>query len=166
MCSSDLEAGEELGALRCGELRVRPAFGFGGSEGEASSNSLDETVSAELLIEIGSQDSIHIIASSDEAALTMIAEFQQIRTQAALIQTPESGAESAIDLQIQFPTETPARTNRFANLSVRDTIEFGRYEQDNDLTNGSEPIVWQVLEVSDESAMMITRYGLDKKRLS
>ena len=140
--------------------------GSGGSEGEASSNSLDETVSAELLIEIGSQDSIHIIASSDEAALTMIAEFQQIRTQAALIQTPESGAESAIDLQIQFPTETPARTNRFANLSVRDTIEFGRYEQDNDLTNGSEPIVWQVLEVSDESAMMITRYGLDKKRLS
>ena len=128
--------------------------GSGGSEGEASSNSLDETVSAELLIEIGSQDSIHIIASSDEAALTMIAEFQQIRTQAALIQTPESGAESAIDLQIQFPTETPARTNRFANLSVRDTIEFGRYEQDNDLTNGSEPIVWQVLEVSDESANM------------
>ena len=42
----------------------------------------------------------------------MIAEFQQIRTQAVLIQTPESGAESAIDLQIQFPTETPARTNR------------------------------------------------------
>ena len=58
--------------------------GSGGSEGEASSNSLDETASAELLIEIGSQDSIHIIASSDEAALTMIAEFQQIRTQAAL----------------------------------------------------------------------------------
>ena len=137
--------------------------GSGRAESEVSSNSLDETASAELLIEIGSQDSIHIIASSDEAALTMIAEFQQIRTQAALIQTPESGAESAIDLQIQFPTETPARTNRFANLSVRDTIEFGRYEQDNDLTNGSEPIVWQVLEVSDESAMMITRYGLDKK---
>ena len=137
--------------------------GSGRSESGVSSNSLDETASAELLIEIGSQDSIHIIASSDEAALTMIAEFQQIRTQAALIQTPESGAESAIDLQIQFPTETPARTNRFANLSVRDTIEFGRYEQDNDLTNGSEPIVWQVLEVSDESAMMITRYGLDIK---
>ena len=89
MCSSDLTL----------------LAGFGGLEGEASSNSLDETVSAELLIEIGSQDSIHIIASSDEAALTMIAEFQQIRTQAALIQTPESGAESAIDLQIQFPND-------------------------------------------------------------
>ena len=81
--------------------------GSGRAESEVSSNSLDETASAELLIEIGSQDSIHIIASSDEAALTMIAEFQQIRTQAALIQTPEPGAESAIDLQIQFPTETP-----------------------------------------------------------
>ncbi len=40
---------------------------------------------------------------------------------------------------------------------------FGRYEQDNDLTNGKEPIEWLVLDVRDDKALLISRYGLNAK---
>ena len=39
--------------------------------------------------------------------------------------------------------------------------EFGSYEQDNDLTNGNEPIEWQILEVQDNKALLLSSYALD-----
>ena len=42
-----------------------------------------------------------------------------------------------------------------------DVIEFGHYEQDNNLTNGKEPIEWQVLDIKDEKILLISKYGLD-----
>ena len=47
------------------------------------------------------------------------------------------------------------------NLKVGEYITFGSYEQDNDLTNGKEPIEWLVLDVQDSRALLISRYGLD-----
>ncbi len=48
-----------------------------------------------------------------------------------------------------------------AQLSAGDVIEFGRYEQDNDLSNGPEPVEWQVLAAEDGRALLISRFGLD-----
>ena len=48
-----------------------------------------------------------------------------------------------------------------AQMSAGDVITFGRYEQDGDLSNGSEPVEWQVLEVKDGRALLISRYALD-----
>ena len=42
-------------------------------------------------------------------------------------------------------------------------VEFGHYEQDNNLENGSEPIEWIVLDVQDGKSLLISRYGLDCK---
>ena len=41
---------------------------------------------------------------------------------------------------------------------------FGSYEQDNDLTNGPEPIEWEVLAVQDNKALLVSKYALDMKR--
>lgn len=49
----------------------------------------------------------------------------------------------------------------FPGLNVGDVIEFGNYEQDNYFENGPEPIEWIVLEIADEKAMIISKYGLD-----
>lgn len=49
-------------------------------------------------------------------------------------------------------------------LVMADEIEyvtFGHYEQDNDLTNGKEPIEWRVLKEEDGEAMLLSRYALD-----
>ena len=46
---------------------------------------------------------------------------------------------------------------------VGDIVTFGRYEQDNDPSNGKEPIEWRVLEVDDASGrvLLLSLYGLD-----
>ncbi len=46
-------------------------------------------------------------------------------------------------------------------LKVGDHLFFGRYEQDNDQTNGKEPIEWIVLDVQDGKALLLSRYVLD-----
>ena len=42
-----------------------------------------------------------------------------------------------------------------------DLLDFGHYEQDNDLTDGFEPITWQVLDVQDGKAFLVSLYALD-----
>ena len=49
------------------------------------------------------------------------------------------------------------------NYEIGDIITFGTYEQDNNTSNGSEPIEWLVLEKEDEEMLVISKYGLDAK---
>ena len=42
-----------------------------------------------------------------------------------------------------------------------DTIELGHYEQDNDLSNGKEPIEWIVMAKKDGKAYLTSKYILD-----
>ncbi len=42
-------------------------------------------------------------------------------------------------------------------------VHFGSYEQDNNTENGAEPIEWLVLEKTDDSLLVISRYALDWK---
>ncbi len=58
-------------------------------------------------------------------------------------------------------TET---VDSYAPATFEETIVFGRYEQDNDLTNGSKPIEWLVLDKQDDRALVISRYALDCRR--
>ena len=44
-----------------------------------------------------------------------------------------------------------------------DYITFGTYEQDNDTSNGAEPIEWEVLDVKGGKALVISKYILDAK---
>ena len=89
------------------------------------------------------------IRMTKEAAAAGTAETERIRLTelSALAETPEATA-----------TES-----QFAKLRVGDTVEFGRYEQDNNFGNGPEAIEWEVLEIEDGSALIVSRYGLDAK---
>ena len=48
-------------------------------------------------------------------------------------------------------------------ILLSSTVTFGAYEQDNNLTNGKEPIEWLVLEKDEEKskALLLSRYALD-----
>ena len=48
-----------------------------------------------------------------------------------------------------------------AEVAVGDFVTFGRYEQDNDLENGPEPVEWRVLNVENGEALLVSRYSLD-----
>ncbi len=65
------------------------------------------------------------------------------------------------------PTATPTPTNTpkptAIPVKVGDIITFGRYEQDDNENNGSEPVEWQVLAVENDRALLISRYALESK---
>ena len=48
-----------------------------------------------------------------------------------------------------------------ADVKVGDHVFFGSYEQDNDLTDGKEPIEWRVLSTDVDGSLLISQYALD-----
>ena len=60
---------------------------------------------------------------------------------------------SALILILALPASAQVRSG--------DVITFGHYEQNNDLSDGPEPIEWLVLEEEDGSVLLLSRYGLD-----
>ena len=65
-----------------------------------------------------------------------------------------------------FPVDSDGPVRAAAipeNIVAGDVISFGSYEQDNDLTNGSESVEWQVLAVEDDRALLISKYALEAK---
>lgn len=64
-------------------------------------------------------------------------------------------------------TLTPTPTSTVVpvkGIAIGDYVTFGSYEQDNNLTNGQEPIEWLVLDVKDGKAFLLAKYGLDRHR--
>ena len=48
--------------------------------------------------------------------------------------------------------------------NVGDTIKFGKYEQDNNTSNGKEDIEWNVLAKEGDRVLLISKYALDCKQ--
>ena len=48
------------------------------------------------------------------------------------------------------------------NVSAGDIITFGSYEQDGNTANGKEPIEWEVLDVEEDSVLVVSHYVLDR----
>jgi len=64
------------------------------------------------------------------------------------------------------PTPKAAATPKpqasgFSGAQVGDIITFGAYEQDNNKSNGKEPIKWRVLDKENDRLLVISQYGLD-----
>ena len=54
--------------------------------------------------------------------------------------------------------------NTIKNLKIGDTFTFGKYEQDNNTSNGKEEIEWVVLDKDGLSILLISKFGLDCKQ--
>ena len=52
---------------------------------------------------------------------------------------------------------------KLKNPAVGDIVYFGKYEQDNDASNGAEDIEWIVLTKKEDSYLVISKYALDCK---
>lgn len=48
-----------------------------------------------------------------------------------------------------------------SNSSIGSIIEFGSYEQDNDMSDGKEKIEWRVIDKEGDRIMLISEYALD-----
>ena len=52
------------------------------------------------------------------------------------------------------------------NYSTGESITFGSYEQDGDLSNGNEPIEWIVLDSNDHGTLVLSYYALGYESFS
>ena len=59
--------------------------------------------------------------------------------------------------------EIPVAKARIALANEKEYITFGTYEQDNDLTNGTEPLEWVVVKKEEGRVLLSTRYAIDAK---
>ena len=59
-----------------------------------------------------------------------------------------------------------ASGNPFASARTGDILTFGRYEQDNNYYNGSEPIEWVVVETFPSCIKLVSRYALECMRFN
>ena len=65
----------------------------------------------------------------------------------------------------QINTELASRENTpTTKLSSQDVVVFGKYEQDNNYSNGPDDISWYVLKVGNGKALLISKYCLEAKQ--
>ena len=96
---------------------------------------------------------------NDMLTLTVDNDELTLKKESSAVNDPQKPVASLPTSPV--PTQIKADNRRIA--IVGDLINFGQYEQDGDLNNGPEPIVWQVLSVENNRALVISRYGLDRR---
>lgn len=72
-------------------------------------------------------------------------------------------ALAALALMLMLACCAGVAEENAAVLNVGDHFILGTYEQDNDLTNGQEPIEWRVLQIQDNELLAISVYALDSQ---
>ena len=91
----------------------------------------------------------------------------QAPTQRPTESTTQAPTQSPTESTTQAPTQSPTESTTQAapvkvpSANVGEYITFGKYEQDNDTSNGAEPIEWLVLDNQGDKMLVISRYGLD-----
>lgn len=85
-----------------------------------------------------------------ESVATNSAETIIVRETLLVTAPEESGKET-----------TPVESLLKVQLQIGDTVELGSYEQDNNLYNGTEQIEWEVLDIDDDKALLISKLALD-----
>jgi hypothetical protein len=77
-----------------------------------------------------------------------------------MIRVKEAKEESVTD-SVEVTNEISVNTGKFSDAGVGDTITFGRYEQDNNTSNGKEEIEWRVLAKEGNKILVISEKAID-----
>lgn len=84
--------------------------------------------------------------------------------EAEALLTAQKEAEALIESERKAQEAAEeAAWEEIKKAKVGDYVTFGSYEQDNNASNGGEPVEWLVLDKQDGRALVIGKYGLDTK---
>lgn len=80
----------------------------------------------------------------------------------------ETGINASTDNSVAEMTEEPdillvGGTGLQGDVVIGNVVTFGAYEQDNDFSNGLELIEWEVIDIQDGRALLLSRYALDNR---
>ncbi len=73
--------------------------------------------------------------------------------------TSSSDNKSSKESYVTSESDLPS----FPAVKVGEIIKFGKYEQDNNAENGQEEIEWQVLEVKEGKALVVSKFAIDNR---
>jgi hypothetical protein len=101
--------------------------------------------------------------SETEASTPIVTAAVETTAGAVQTETPTQYGETTTEEETLYKQRLSYLSDLRA-AKVGSFVKLGKYEQDNDLTNGAEDIEWLVLEKNDEKMLVISRYGLDCQR--
>ena len=130
-------------------------FTIGGCSKNESDTSLsissDTLLNNEINIEcLENNDSIDNIGNED---FNIDSDETDVNNTNSIIQDEEQNNKEDEENIVQREDVLPYENEGF--------IVFGAYEQDGDLTNGTEPIEWEILDSNENGTLLISRYILD-----
>ncbi len=113
-----------------------------------------------------------------QSSQSLVSQSQTSQSQAVQSQTPEAQPQGSQSQELQsqelqsqeshptgtqeaMPEQKDPAPAVIGVCQKGDLLSFGHYEQDNDTSNGTEPIVWMVLTVEGDRALLLSQYGLD-----
>ena len=105
---------------------------------------------------------------NDQSLTVNVYSFSYVNLYGSYVSNASSAVRPAMWIDVSSLTQAAEQpepeetaTVLLASAAVGDYVVFGSYEQDNDLTNGKEPIEWLVLDKQDDKILVISKYGLD-----
>lgn len=61
------------------------------------------------------------------------------------------------------PPAPPTKAASVAEAEIGQVVELGHYEQDNNIQNDEEPILWLIIHKEEDRALAVSLYGLDNR---
>lgn len=107
-----------------------------------------------LLEKIGENE---VIASSKYDRAIALIDAGDYETAYALL----DGLNYKDNVKLLNSIKPKIQKNMLSKAEVGEYVNFGSYEQDNNISNGKEDIEWLVLSKENNHILLITRYGLD-----
>ena len=101
------------------------------------------------------------VRNAIKASINTIVTSEKEKYSASVVD--EQNAKDTVSAEDVKNEKDTALDKALLNAKAGDVIKFGTYEQDNDLSNGAEPIEWQVVGTRDGHTLLLSKYALDCK---
>ncbi len=105
-------------------------------------------------------DSMSMLTPEETATPTLVTTILPTTGTSVSVSVP-TPTETPTETLTETPTLTPTSTATPSDVKVGETVAFGSYEQDNDTSNGAEPIEWIILGEQDGKTLLLSKYALD-----
>lgn len=139
-------------------INIRKTSVIQAAVGNGSFHSVEFTIADPEIASIRTDGIFCYVTGKEPGETILTATFylgEEIRTQMVKIRIVRS------DNPVDNPREAVEYNRKTRWKGYR--VYFGHYEQDNDYTNGPEPIVWRVLEVTKKSILLMSEECLEQR---
>lgn len=102
------------------------------------------------------------VRNAIKASINTIVTSEKEKYSASVVD--EQNAKVTVSAEDVKNEKDTALDKALLNAKAGDVIKFGTYEQDNDPSNGAEPIEWQVVGTRDGHTLLLSKYALDCKK--